>query len=124
MPFLVSVFLFCGCLLLIWACEAVWSRITSTVGKIRASRRRESGLSSDEHTFIYALGQCPTDSLNLEAFDYASTPFTRLQLLEVVGSLVDKGLVQTNMYAENLVSLTEEGRKRALALHRSLSFNA
>lgn len=124
MPGLVSVFLFCGCLLLIWACEAIWSGASRIVAKMKASRRLKSVLNRDERTFLYALGQCPADSLNLDDIDYASTPFTRLELLEVVGALADKGLVETNMYAANLVSLTDEGRKRSLVLHRTQSLRA
>lgn len=115
---LMGAFLFSGCLLAIWGLEAASSAVKRIMASAKASRGLNANLNHIEASVIYSLGCNPAEPLNLDAIDYASGSTTRLELMEVVSGLTDKGLVDENPFARNLVTLTANGRKRALELHR------
>ena len=117
-PVLATVCLFSACLMAIWIGEAAWSIAKRAVATAKASRGLRADLDQHEASVINFLARNPAEPLDLERIDYASTPTTRLELMEVVKGLSDKGLVETNPFAQNLVTLTQVGRKRALEIQR------
>ncbi|MDN7754758.1 hypothetical protein [Burkholderia gladioli] len=117
-PIAFAMCLFSGCLLAIWIIEAVWSAAKSSFGAAKASRGARAPLDKLEMSVIYTLGCNPAEPLDLDVIDYATSPSTRLELMEVVNGLSKKGLVETNPWSAQLVSLTDDGRKRALEIHR------
>ncbi|MGF6840496.1 hypothetical protein QF001_004363 [Paraburkholderia youngii] len=117
-PALIGVFLFSGCLLSIWGLEATSAAAKRIMASAKASRGLKASLDDIEASLIYALGCNPAEPINLDTIGYASGSTTRLELMEVVSGLSDKGLVDENPFARKLVSLTANGRKRALELHR------
>lgn len=121
---IVAVLAFSGFLLFIWAVSGafciVGRKFTSASKKIRAQK-----LSPDEVNLLYALGQNPTDSLNLDHVNYEDINFSRLEVLNMVHSLENKGLVSLNPYSTSgLVSLTESGMQRALEIQRASRTNS
>lgn len=117
-PYLLAVSLFSGCLLVLWAIEAIWTAAKLPFAAAKALRGERVALDSKESAVIYALGCKPTEPINLDVLNY-TTSSSRLELLEVVKGLSKKGLVETNPWSDQLVSLTEVGRKRAVQIHRS-----
>lgn len=120
----VSVLAFSGFLLCTWAISGVFRiagrKITSASEKISAFK-----LSQDEVNLIYALGQNPSDSLNLDHVNYEAISLSRLEVLNLVHSLEKKGLVTLNPYsASDLVSLTQSGIQRALEIQRASRENS
>jgi len=73
---------------------------------------------------LLGIAEQPTEAFNLEGVNYRNAPYTHLELLQVAYQLKRKGLVRVNSYNENLVSLSEDGRKRALELQRQSETNA
>ncbi|MGF6265453.1 hypothetical protein OKW34_000231 [Paraburkholderia youngii] len=119
-PVLVAVCVFTGCLLAIWFVEAVWLKTKRTISTVKASRGLKADLDEMETTLVYVMGRNPADPFNLDHVNYAAVSTTRLEVMEVMERLSNKGLVNVNPFAENLVTLTDVGRKRALELHRML----
>lgn len=72
-----------------------------------------------EKIFMLTLSQFADRPLNLNDLDYSNSALSKLEMLELTTGLERKGLVSTNPYDENLVSLSAEGRKRALRIRRS-----
>ncbi|MFG6416379.1 hypothetical protein ACG02S_21015 [Roseateles sp. DC23W] len=60
----------------------------------------------------------PTQPINLENIDYSRAPGTKLEFHELAKGLESKVLVSINAWDDNLISLTEKGRERALAMRR------
>jgi hypothetical protein len=82
-------------------------------------------LSQLDAEFLAALGENPTESLNLDRVDYAAVNLTRLQVIQLVHGLEQKKLVVTNPHnATPLVRLTSLGRKRALEIQQAGAKNA
>lgn len=116
-PIVVSVLVFTGFLLLVWAAAATW-------GRLRRNWRAGSALIASyqldelEAAFLHVLGENPREALNLEKVDYAAVELSQLEVLEMVHGLSRKGLVAINPYRSKLVSLTARGRERALEIQR------
>ncbi|OQS28950.1 hypothetical protein B0T41_05560 [Chromobacterium violaceum] len=120
----VAVLAFSGFLLFTWAVSGVFHiagrKLTSTSKKISAKK-----LSQDEVNILYALGQNPSDSLNLDHINYNAINLSRLEILNIVHNLEKKGLVSLNPYsASDLVSLTQSGMQRALEIQRTSRSNS
>ncbi|CAG0928224.1 hypothetical protein PLCT1_00674 [Planctomycetaceae bacterium] len=116
----VAALVFSGSLLLFWSVAGMWNLITR--GTKRASAFLDARvLSPREQEALLALAAKPSTSLNLEHIDYERTPFSELELLEIMQNLERKGLVQMNQFSDNLVSLSPTGRARALAIQRQAS---
>lgn len=107
-----------GTLLFFWLVSIVWrigSRLVTWVSKFFQSRN----LAVREKIFMLTLSQFADRPLNLNDLDYSNSALSKLEMLELTTGLERKGLVSTNPYDENLVSLSAEGRKRALRIRRS-----
>lgn len=118
---LAAVLVFSACLIVMWGVEAVWSLVKRTLGAIKISRGAMVRLDNTEESILDALGGNPAEPLNLDNIDYAKAQLSRLELMELVRGLSEKGLVDLNPYDSDLVSLTETGRQRALKIHRIAS---
>ncbi|RQZ67552.1 hypothetical protein [Burkholderia sp. Bp9004] len=118
-PLLAAACLFSGCLLVIWGSEAAISIAKRYLAAARASRALKADLDRHELAVVQFLGCNPAEPMDLDRIDYAAAPTTRLELMVVVKELSDKGLVELNPFAPNLVTLTDVGRKRALEIQRS-----
>ncbi len=120
---IVGIFVFSACLVTLWGLAYAWAAIreASCTLSIKLSARRLTDL---ERSLLLGMAQQPTESFNLEGVNYRSAPYTHLELLQMAYQLERKGLVCVNSYNENLVSLSESGRKRALELQRLSKGNA
>lgn len=118
-----GIFVFSACLVTLWGSANAWSAIQRAAGALttKLSARRLNDL---ERSLLLGMAEQPTESFNLEGVDYRNSPYTHLELLQVAYQLQRKGLVRVNSYHENLVSLSEGGRKRALELQRQSKTNA
>ena len=116
-PALFGTMILSGCLLVLWLVSGIWS-IVSQGFKKTAQTLSNGTLTEGEMAILHVLGKNPTSPLDLEEIDYSRAPATKLEFHHLVSQLVDKGLAYTNDFDENLVSLTKQGRDRALALHR------
>jgi hypothetical protein len=116
-PFLFGVMVLTGALLLIWCLAAAWS-LSKSGFRRTTEALADTSLSEAESMILMVLGRTPTTPLNLEDIDYERASASRLEFHHLVGRLEAMGLVRTNEYDENLVSLTQSGRSRALQVHR------
>jgi len=114
----VGVFAFTAVLLLVWSAAAVSTLLRRNVASMSQTLRSRD-LSQNEVALLQALGQRPSEPLNLDRLDYSAGIATRLEILSWVESLEEKGLVRTNPYSPNLVSLTSAGRRRSLEIERA-----
>jgi hypothetical protein len=110
--------IFSGTLLLFWIIPAAWRTSVNAIFWI-AKRIRSRNLSPNEKGFIERLADFTDGSLNLENLYYVSVGFSKLELLELSAGLQRKGFVEINPHSENLVTLSAEGRRRALRIKRS-----
>jgi hypothetical protein len=120
---LIGTLVFSGCLLLFWACSYIWTSVKqrwSAASALFAS----SNLNQLEVDFLHAMGGHPSEPLNLERVNYEALSLSRLEVLEVIQGLRRKGLVSLNPFDNDLVSLTESGRARALEIQRASTKNA
>lgn len=116
-PALFGVMVLSACLLVLWIVAGIWSAAGHGLKKT-AQTLSNRPLTDGEMAILHVLGKDPTSPFNLEDIDYSSAPTTKLEFHHLVNQLVKKGLVYTNDFDENLVSLTMLGRDRALTLHR------
>ncbi len=122
-PVVVAVLVFSGFLLLLWAAGGVWARLRSNMAAASAAFASHQ-LNQLEMQFLHALGENPSEPLNLERVDYTVLQLSRLEVLELVDGLRRKGLVSLNPYSLELVSLTSNGRQRALDIQRAAKGSA
>ncbi|MEF1312388.1 hypothetical protein QTO01_20255 [Vibrio mytili] len=115
---LLGLVVFSGCLLTFWGIHFVINKIVGFMRSI-AQYFRSQNLTSLELGFIYRLGQFSDTSTNLDDVDYRNAEFSKLELLDTCRTLNEKGLLDINVWNENLVSLSESGRKKALELHKA-----
>ncbi|AVF74737.1 MULTISPECIES: hypothetical protein [Vibrio] len=115
---LLGVVVFSGCLLTFWGIQFVKDKIVGFM-KVRAQYARSQNLTELELSFIYLLGELADKTADLDNIDYRKAPFSKLELLDVCRSLNEKGLLDINAWNENLVYLSESGRKKALELHKA-----
>lgn len=118
-PALVGTAVFCGFLLALWVISAMWAFVASVAGFGYKAYGRTS-LSDDEQVLIWLLSHDPSSGLNLDRVEYEHLSISKLAMMEVARGLAEKGLVDRDMYSGNIVSLTSEGRQRALKLQRAI----
>lgn len=116
-PYLFAVMVLSGCLLALWGLSWIW--YTSTIGLQKtATTLTSSKLIDAERAMLFLLAKDPTQPFNLEDIDYRRAPGTKLEFHQLAKGLQGKGLIQINDWDDNLISLTEKGRKRALEIQR------
>lgn len=59
------------------------------------------------------------DFINLSNLNYDAMEISKLETQEVVSNLVNKGLIETNLFDSTLVSFTIPGRSKALEIKSS-----
>lgn len=116
-PYLFAVMLLTGCLLLLWALASLWN-LTRTSVRSAARALADSSLSEPEVALLLIMGKDPTEPLNLSEINYSHAPASKLELHHWTRQLQDKGLALINEWDDNLVSLTDLGRSRALQIQR------
>ncbi|BDR36533.1 hypothetical protein PDY_35810 [Photobacterium damselae subsp. damselae] len=84
--------------------------------KVQESRAKK--LSNTEIELISFLGTYADKSFDLRDFNYDEANFTKLEILARCNTLKDKGLLCINPYNENIIFLSESGRKKALKLQK------
>ncbi|MCX9527430.1 hypothetical protein IG547_08210 [Vibrio cholerae] len=113
-----GVIVFSGSLLVFWGLRSVKESIFGFL-TTKAQHRRSQRLSDFELNFIFELGKLADKTADLNNINYDLAPFSKLELLDSCRTLEEKGLLDINLFDENLVSLTENGRKKALELHKA-----
>lgn len=121
---LVAALAFSGTLLSLWlvasvwqAAERRWTRTTTLLASFR--------LNQTELDVLHILGQHPAEPLDLDSINYETSPLSRLELLELMLGLEEKGLVSVNPFSSNrLFTLTQRGRQRALEIQRASKSSA
>lgn len=106
---------FSGCLLIFWGFAAAWSYTKRGAGSVAMSLR-SSNLSHAEMAMLLEMGKRPNEALDLDRWD--GHPM-RLEVEEIANKLARLGLVRVNPYSSALISLSEKGKARALAIERA-----
>jgi hypothetical protein len=106
-----------GCLLAVWAIAGTWHLSKAGLQKT-ATALTSSSLIDAERAILFLLAKDPTQPINLENIDYTRAPGTKLEFHQLAKGLEAKGLVNINDWDDNLISLTEKGRVRALEIQR------
>ena len=116
-PYVFAAMVLTGCLLLFWGLAGVWSIARSSV---RGTARvfSSSSLSQPETAILFFMAKNPTEPIDLDHIDYSRAPGTKLEFLHWTQLLQQKGLARINEWNDNLVSLTDLGRRRALEIQR------
>lgn len=114
---LFGVMVLSSALLILWCIAALWSLLARGV---RATSTTISAATLNQgHTdVLHAMGNNPSQPLNLDNINYDQAPFSRLEIEQLMRELKQKGLVSFNEWGENLVSLTQSGKERALEIQR------
>jgi len=117
-PYLFAVMLFTGCLLLFWGMAVLWN--LTRIGMRNATQffANSSTLYCPEAALLFLMSQDPTQSIDLDKIDYSHAPGTKLEFHHWTKKLEIRGLARINEYNDNLVSLTDLGRKRALKVQK------
>jgi hypothetical protein len=118
-----GIFVFSACLVTFWSAASAWIAIQK-VGNVLTTTLAARRLNDLERNLLLGIAEQPTEAFNLERENYRNVSWTHLELLQAAYQLERKGLVRVNRYNENLVSLSEGGRKRALELQRQSKTNA
>lgn len=112
--YVVPTMIFTGILLVVWSligawqmCGAVWVRGSQFV--------RSQLLNAGERSLLLFMAETPSSVTNLGRVRMEES--TTLELLQISKSLERKGLVM-NVFDEELLLLTEKGKRRALSLQR------
>lgn len=100
-------------LLSFWLFPEIWRGIRWTKRYVRSRT-----LTKNEKFLIFLLADLANEPLDLNALSRQGLP--KLELLEWSHSLSKKGLVVINPYNENLITLSTEGRQRALMIKANL----
>lgn len=110
-----AVLVFTGSLVFFWSASSL-ARSVSKNFRLLVQKYRARQLSEDEVMLLYGMGQNPREPLNLERVNFRDEdfPFSELELIKILDSLRNKGLVLKNPFASNLFSLTDRGRQKAL----------
>lgn len=118
-PYLFAAMVLTGCLLLFWGLAAFW-RLTRTSMRSAARVLTDSTLSEPETALLFLMANDPTQPINLDNIDYSRAPGSKLEFHHWTKQLEDKGLARINEWDDNLVSLTDLGRERALKIQRQV----
>ena len=116
-PYLFAAMVLTGCIILFWLLAAFW-RFTRTSMRSAAHVLSDSSLSAPETALLYIMASDPSKPINLNNIDYSRAPGTKLEFHHWTKQLEAKGLVRINEWDDNLVSLTNRGRERALEIQR------
>lgn len=122
-PLVIGTIVFSACLVVLWGSARAWAvtrKASSTLFAWFAARQ----LTGLEQGLLLGMAEHPTESFNLAEVTYQHAPYSHLELLQVARQLDRKGLIRINSFNENLVSLSESGRHRALELQRERKANA
>lgn len=114
-PYLFAAMVLTCCLLLFWGLAVFWT-LTKTSVKSAARFFVDSSLSEPEAALLCFMAQDPTQPINLDNIDYSRAPGTKLEFHHWTKRLETKGLVCIYQYNDNLVSLTDLGRTKALEI--------
>jgi hypothetical protein len=109
-----------GCLLLFWGLTAFWS-ITRTIMRSAARVLADSSLSEPETNLLLFMATDPTRPINLDNVDYSRARATKLEFHHWTKQLEVKGLARIYEWDDNLVSLTDKGRTRALEIQKQVN---
>lgn len=122
-PSVLAALVFSASLLFFWACVGTWA-FAKAQWRAASALIASHELNQTEQEILLAMGERPSEPINLEKINYEGVRMSRLEVMELMHSLRKKGLVLINPYADNLVSLTSTGRQRALEIQRAFSGNA
>lgn len=120
-PYLFAVLVITGCLLLLWGLAGLW---TLTKSSVKSASRFfvDSSLSEPETALLFYMAKDSTKPINLDNIDYAREKGTKLELHNWTKQLKTNGLVRIE-WNDNLVSLTNLGRLRALEIQRQVKLS-
>lgn len=116
-PAVVAVLVGTGFLLSVWSISAIWAFAKSAWAAVGALFAKAL-LNQRHQQLLLALGKNPRGSLDLDKVDYERLDLTQLEVLELVDQLQRAGLVSTDIFSPEQVSLTKMGQRQALKIHR------
>ena len=91
----------------------------------KSQKIRSLNLSINEQGFLYIMAliieNSREDFINLSNLNYDAMEVSKLEIQEVVSSLVNKRLVETSLFDPSLVSFTSTGRSKALEIKNSVT---
>lgn len=119
-PVIVGVGVFSGVIVFVWFITEL-TRRTKWCWRQLSRWIKSRRLNEDEKELLLAMGFQPREPLNLDNISYDQIGMSQLELLQLVNSLEEKGFVSINPYASQLISLTKEGRAKALKLQHDAS---
>lgn len=122
-PYLFATMILTGCLLALWGAAGLWSASRAGIRKAVGTLTNQS-LVDAEQAILFLLAENPSEPINLDNIDYSRAPGTKLEFHQLAKGLERKGLVRINNWDDNLISLTEKGRERALEIQRQARVNA
>jgi hypothetical protein len=108
-------FMFSGMLLVFWFIPKIW-RLFVEIAHGAIKWIKSLKLANEEKVLILICASCPDQPCNLDKLPRKRGALTKLELLELAVRLSKKGLVDINQYNENLITLSAQGRKRALQM--------
>jgi hypothetical protein len=116
-PYLFAVMVLTGCLLALWGMAGALNASRAGIEKT-ATALTSFKLIDTERAILFYLAKDPTQPMNLDNIDYTRASGTKLEFHQLAKGLAGKGLVYINDLNDNLISLTEKGRDRALEIQR------
>ena len=116
--YLFAVIVLTGVLLLFWGLAATWNL---TMAGMRGAARsfRNPNLSQSEGDLLFFMADDPTQPIDLDRIDYLRTGVTKLEFHQLAKQLQEKELVNINPWNENILTLTDLGRGRALEIQQA-----
>lgn len=121
---LVGGLIFSGTLLAFIIIPFFWSYFSKILNN-KSQKIRSLNLSINEQGFLYIMAliieNSREDFINLSNLNYDAMEVSKLEIQEVVSSLVNKRLVETNPFDSTLVSFTITGRSKALEIKNSVT---
>lgn len=121
---LIGGLIFSGTLLAFIIIPFFWSYFSKVLNS-KSQEIRSLNLSSNEQGFLYVMALIIEDSredfINLSNLNYDAMEISKLETQEVVSNLVNKGLIETNLFDSTLVSFTIPGRSKALEIKSSIT---
>ncbi|MCG9704014.1 hypothetical protein [Photobacterium damselae] len=112
-----AITVFTGCLVFFWGGNLL-KVVLFAFFSLKVQESRAKKLSNAEIELISFLGTYADKSFDLRGFNYDEANFTKLEILARCNTLKDKGLLCINPYNENIIFLSESGRKKALKLQK------
>lgn len=119
-PYLFALMVLTGFLLIFWGVVGLWS-ISSSSAHSAVTALRDTPLSEQEIVLLFFMAKDPTQPIDLDNVDYSRSAGTKLEFHHWTKQLENKGFARINEWDDNLISLTEKGRERALEIQRQLA---